>query len=267
MSNLFVPEAFDERVARLAVGIEPRDPMTGFRIGFPVQVAVDGAPLSPPRTRADPGLPWWAPGDGLERIPRRDSCRHVLVFRDGVKDPLAVRMWDDARRWAPRRIRLRLPAPASLGRVVRPALYPGAAYGVPAGALACRGRVLRGGVPMRWARAEAARGDGAVVGRAHGDDRGEFLLLLEPAAVSGAELNLPVALSVTVTGWDVPPDPAAAPNSMTDPLWDLPLEEAPLAGADAVLDGTAPPAGFRAGATRTVSFGPDGPVSEQFDFT
>jgi hypothetical protein len=120
---------------------------------------------------------------------------------------------------------------------------------------------------MRWVRVEASRADAAIVGRAHGDDRGEFLLLLESAAVSGADLDLPVTLSVAVFGPDAAPDPAADPASRADPFWDLPLEEAALAGADAVLAGTARPGGYRQGAAADVSFGPDGPVSVQFDFT
>jgi hypothetical protein len=122
---------------------------------------------------------------------------------------------------------------------------------------------------MRWARVEARRNDDPtrVVATAHGDERGEFLLVLGPQAVSGAELVLPVVLSVTVFGPDPAPDPAADPASRADPLWDLPLEEVPLAGADPVLAGTRVPPGYRAGNTRDVSFGPDGLAGEQFVFT
>jgi hypothetical protein len=267
VSNLFVAARYDEFLTRLAVGIEPRDPLTGFRVPFALRVSVDGKPLPPPR-RPAPAAPWWDPDDGRERIPRSDTCRHVLVFRKGTKDPLGVRVADPSRRYVPRRLALRLPTPASTGRVVKPALYPGACYDVPAGALALRGRVKRGGEWMRWVRAEAVRtADAAVVGRAHGDERGEFLLLLEPAAVNTAELEIPVDLKVTVYGPDTAPDPSAHPESATDPLWDLPLEEVPLGGGTDVLAGTALPAGYREGAHDTVSFGPDGPASVEFVFT
>jgi hypothetical protein len=268
VSNLFVAPRFDEIVTRLGVGIEPRDPLTGFRVPFGLRVSVDGKSLPPPRLPAPADAPWWDPDDGRERIPRLDTCRHVLVFRKGMKDPLGVRITDPARRYVPRRLTLRLPTPASAGQAFRPALYPGAAYDVPAGALALRGRVKRNGAWMRWARAEAVRAsDSAVVGRAHGDERGEFLLLLEPAAVDGAELEIPVKLKVTVYGPNAAPDPSAHPESATDALWDLPLEEVPLGGGADVLAGTALPAGYREGAHDTVSFGPDGPASVEFVFT
>ena len=71
--------------------------------------------------------------------------------------------------------------------------------------------------------------DGVVVGRAHGDDRGEFLLLLGPGAATGPDLAFPIQATVTVFGPDPPPPPG--PDAALDPLWDLPLEGVPPVGA------------------------------------
>jgi hypothetical protein len=271
--NVFLPSRYDELVTRLALGIEPAEPLHGGRLPFRVEVARDGVPLPPAVPQRDPAASPWAEQDVLPRVERRRASRWAVRLGAGVKDPLDLRLWDPSMRRVPRRLRVRLapppPLPDPSGRVIRPALWPGPAYDLPAGAMGCRGIVRRGGQPMRWTRVEARRLDDAtrVVATAHGDERGEFLLILGPRAVSGAELTLPVVLSVTVFGPDTAPDPSTDPSSKVDPLWDLPLEEVPLAGADEVLAGTALPPGYRAGATRNVSFGADGLAGEVFVFT
>lgn len=250
--NQFLAASWDELVVRLALGIEPTDPLFRSRIGQPVQVALDGTPV-------------------LRTVARRDSCRFVLRATAGVEDPVELRIQDPTRRYVPRRLRVRLPVPMAQGRQIRPALLPGAAYGVPAGAMGIRGRIVRDGEPMRWCRAEARRAvDDLLVGWAHGDEHGEFLLLLDPAASRGADLVLPVEVGVSVFGPDVAPDPAAVADSDVDPLWDLPLEEADLTGAAvAVLAGQALPDGYvsRPNSVRDVQISWDGLVREQFDFS
>jgi hypothetical protein len=125
-----------------------------------------------------------------------------------MDSPIAIRMYDAARRFVPRRISYPLPvAIASQGppsRVRRPVLYPGAAYDVPQTATGIRGRVTWNQpavneVPARWVRVEAAI-NGEVVGRAHGDDRGEFLLLLRSEAGGLGDLPVPLVAQVTVFG-------------------------------------------------------------------
>jgi len=90
---------------------------------------------------------------------------------------------------------------------------------------------------------DAATGD--VVGRAHGDDRGEFLLLLDVTASTIGELVTPLDFEVVVYGpLPGPPIPATADLPSLDPLWDLPLEPVPPAAPDEVTPGIALPAGY-----------------------
>ncbi len=112
---------------------------------------------------------------------------------------------------------------------------------MPETATGVRGRVRRDGAPMRWARVEARLGPvGDVVGRAHGDDRGEFLLLLGTNPANLGTLELILTLRVIVHGPD--PKPQAGAGDAADPLWDLPLEEVPSPAAAAdVLIGKDPP--------------------------
>jgi hypothetical protein len=269
--NEFLDSSWDELVSRMALGIEPTDPLFGSRIGQRVQVALDGIPwLTPPHLR-DHAAPPWELQTVLETVARRDTCRHVLVAGPEVEDPVDLRFQDPTQRYVPRRLRIRLPAPIGSGRQIRPALFPGAAYGPPAGSMGLRGRILRGGAPMRWARVEARRVvDDLLVGVAHGDEHGEFLLVLDPAASRGADLILPIEVTVTVFGPDVAPDPAAVADADADPLWDLPLEEADLTvAADGVLAGRTLPPGYasRPNSIRDVQFSWNGLVREQFDFS
>jgi hypothetical protein len=269
--NEILDARWSESVRRLALGIEPRDALLRERIGRPIRVAIDGIPEPvPARLRGRDASPWEVP-DVLTKLDRRNTGRFAILFGEGVEDPIALRFRDATERYVPRRLRIRLPTPASLGRVIRPSLYPGAAYDVPTGAVGMRGRILRDGAPLRWARAEARRiEDDVRVGIAFGDHAGELLLLLDPAASTGADLTLPIRLRVTVFGPDVAPDPATVPGSAIDPLWDLPVEEVVNAPAgEAVLAGEELPAGYasRPGSIREVEFGLAGLVREEFTFS
>jgi hypothetical protein len=133
----------------------------------------------------------------------------------------------------PRRLEIPLLAPATVDqeppgkRIHRPALFPGADYPVHDTATAIRGQVVRNGKPMPWARVEAKRGN-VFVGRAHGDDRGEFLLLLDSRAATPGGTSLTVTVRVSVFGRDPElPAPSALVVS-TDPHWSLPVERLPL---------------------------------------
>ena len=225
----FTPSEYLETTPhRLALGIEPIDAERGGRIAQPIEVTLDDAP---------------APGLMRPRIERHGTCLHALRFfvdsddrldlqfyqsdkrlpplRRQVLIPAAavidLRLWDRARRFVPRRLRIPiLTATAAEGvrythRTRRPTLFPGAAYDVGATATGLRGRVLREGQPMRWARVAATvPSNGVVVGRAHGDDRGEFLLMIGANAIQIGDLVDPLSIRVTVFGpATVPVSPAS----------------------------------------------------------
>jgi len=130
-------------------------------------------------------------------------------------------------------------------------LWPGAAYPVPARSTGVRGQVLRdlgGGrqAPVPWVRVICTRpGAGApdlateaVLGWAHGDDRGEFLLLLGAGAVPAGG-DLPARVDVRLWVCLPPPLPVFDPH---DPLASLPLESAGSEAFNDVLSGqTLPP--------------------------
>ena len=239
MSNAFLPSRFTELVHRLAVGIEPRDALTGApavgaRLRLEAPVALRDARL--------------LAGDG------RWSLRYV----PGLPAEVDVRVEDPTRRYVPRRLRIALPGEDEVTtaerdgtfvplakRVWRPVLLPGATYPLPATATVVRGRALRNGAPARWVRVEARAGSTTrVVGRAHGDDRGEFLLVVWPDPVAPAALPATLKLTITARARKPAPNPPAA-----DPLWDLPVE--PLAPPGPPNDdpaaGTRLPSGYSPG--------------------
>ena len=124
----------------------------------------------------------------------------------------------------PRRDRTSRPCRALL----RVWLSPGAA-GLPGpGFTVIRGRVAHGAEPVRWARIAARGPGGVIVGRAHGDERGEFLL---PVTGSGTmpppvPSQMTVDLLVYARGPGGPPPPTPQELAL-DPLADLPLEAVP----------------------------------------
>lgn len=163
---------------------------------------------------------------------------------------------EDPRLLVPRRLALLpvltggLPAPG-LANLRSAWLWPGARYPLPAGASALRGRVRRGAdlahaTPVPWCRLLVTRPGAAppnpateaALGWGHGDDRGEFLVVLGPEAAGGGAA-LPTALSLRLWVF-LPP---AAPFDPAQPLQSLPLEVAEADELD-VLQGQRVPAGF-----------------------
>jgi hypothetical protein len=147
-------------------------------------------------------------------------------------------------------------------------MFPGAAYDTSETATGLRGRAVwappPGDAPVRWARVEATV-NGTRVGRAQGDDRGEFLLLLDSAAGGIGDLPVPLTARITVFAPPAPPVPTD-PDQARDPLWDLPVELlAGLADPDDVSTGERLPAGYvsTASSTRTVTFEPGRLSSEE----
>lgn len=260
--NHFVPTRYDEFAQRLALGLELLDSERQVRIAKPISVAFDGIPWPIPDRRSPPrafgGFEIW---DVLDRVDRHDSCLHALVYKKGLyrKPPasegpvyVTLRFLSPERRFVPRRMRFELldpkpieaadeadpnaGNPSQLGfpsRLRSVTLWPGAAYEVSNASTGLRGRVRSktDDTPVRWTRVIAyADADGEPdlhieVGRAHGDDRGEFLLLLDSDAggIGPFEKTLSVTAHVFVFGNAAVPVPTPE-RLRNDPLWDLSAE-------------------------------------------
>lgn len=166
---------------------------------------------------------------------------------------------NDPRLYVPRRLALTpvldadgIP-PASRDNIRNAWLWPGAAYPLPARATALRGHIRKGlsldqAVDVPWARVVVTRpGSGAAdfateakLAWGHGDDRGEFLVLLGADAVPGG-VSLPASLSLRL--WVFLPPPAVSFDP-ADPLASLPLEDGGTAPSNDALRGTAIPPGY-----------------------
>lgn len=182
----------------------------------------------------------------------------LRVFARRHRTVVAYQSGNDPRVFVPRRLAF-MPVlsggvpPATTDNIRQAWLWPGAAYPLPSRATALRGRIQRkpvvgAAVPVPWARVVLTRpGAGAPnfdaeakLGHAHGDDRGEFLLVLSAAAMPGG-VTLPKQIDVHV--WVFLP-PAATIFDTSQPLNSLPLERAGVAAIDDVLRGLLPPATY-----------------------
>jgi hypothetical protein len=211
-----------ERVLhRLALALDVRDTLTSRPVTAPVAVRREGSRRQ------------FTTGGG----------RFLLRFGPGIGDEASLRITDATRQVVPRRFRVPLwsladaeaadeqpagPYIQALSRVLRVWLWPGSAGSPGPGFTVIRGRVARGNEPVRWPRIAAREPGGAIVGRAHGDDRGEFLL---PVTGSGTipppfPSQITVDLLVYARGPGGPPLPAPRELAL-DPLADLPVEAVP----------------------------------------
>ena len=277
--NQFLPTRFDELIHRLALGIEPIDAQRNRRLSYELQLGYDQSIA------------------GLKRplFERHASNLFALRYQSGVPDQFKrvdLRFFDlshsrytpenDRRRIVPRRLRIPLLDEAVVEadetttrmdfrrRIRRPAFFPGAAYDFSTTATGLRGRVTRGGRKMRWARVVAVlKGSTIVVGRAHGDDRGEFLLLINARVASGSAWPDPLEISVSVFGPDPEPAPIPIDLPAKDPLWDLPLEPlvAPEVAVDTVATGEALPANYTKSVTQDITFVLGRCLYEEFEIT
>lgn len=152
--------------------------------------------------------------------------------------------------------------PASTDNIRQAWLWPGAAYPVASKATVVRGCIRRQiapgtTAPVAWARIVVTRpGNGPAnfaaetkIGHAHGDDRGEFLLLLGASAIGGGA-TLPVQVPVHV--WVFLP-PLTTVFDPLKPLDSLPLERAGTSALDDVLKGLTVPAGYVPQAVRNLN--------------
>jgi hypothetical protein len=178
-----------------------------------------------------------------------------IVVHSAVDGP----HFEDRRIYVPRRLQVTLkldaqnqplPMPANIRR---PYLWPGATYPVAGNTTGVRGRALKGpdaktGLPLRWVRVLASipfdepdLTKATIVGYAHGDDRGEFLLLVESNAIPTTTITGPLKVRLTLHVPPVLPPPADVDS---DPLWDVPLEDVGDVLDSPALQGKAVPAGF-----------------------
>ncbi|MFN0123896.1 MAG: hypothetical protein ACKV2V_25620 [Blastocatellia bacterium] len=235
MGNQYLPTRYVEIIQRLAMGIEPMDAASSRRLGFALQVRPDRPAAGGPRIEAHTS------GNYAIRYPiaPNPNAPGHLRIRVFDADAPTSRTARDRRRIVPRRLEIPLLALAEIKtreqagdtalmeRIRRPAFFPGAAWPLPPGVTALRGRVVRGGQPMRWARVIARLGT-KTVGHAHGDDRGEFLLLIRFQPDPDLDEIIPNPLAnvrVTVFGPAAAPVPATPDLPLLDPLWDLPVEK------------------------------------------
>jgi hypothetical protein len=272
--NQYLPAAYIETVWRLAAGIIPVSALGGARPLPGVRLVLERVPKPHPVPAGAGAIGNYDVGIGLPAVARNGAGRFAITYSvPGLSSPVAVRLYDTGRRYVPRRFRLPVPAEATVvaaeqaaeqppwppipSRAFRPVLYPGANWGTQAGATAVRGRVLRAdGSAARWARVSAVDADHRYpAGWAHGDDRGEFLLVLTP---SDAGLFTPGSalahVTLTISARPVPVTIDSPAQSQADPLWDLEVETLPPPGAaDTVSDGRTPPADFSQSVTSTLS--------------
>jgi hypothetical protein len=247
--NTFLTSRYSELVQRGALGVELRDALRDQRLGAPISASLE-APLplvqqlqraeAPDPTTQNPFIPV-QPYATLPVFPKSTVYLQGLFYTRMLKTSATVRLDDPVRHFVPRRLQYPVltqtvadtnPPNTPNNRVRPTALYPGAAYPFDTGATGIRGRVARAiknqpssqWPPVRWARIEARISPGAgqpVVGRAHGDDRGEFLLLLWSTSGPMGALVSNFNIDITVYG------PSAQTNPSVyaiDPLGDLPIE-------------------------------------------
>jgi hypothetical protein len=274
-TNEYLPPQYIERIWRLAAGVDPvssladRAPLAGL------ELALERVPKPWAVPAGAGGLGNYDVGIGLPTVPVNDSGRFAITYQvSGITSPVAVRLYDTGRRYVPRRFRLPVPTLATVvaeeqaadtspwppipSRAFRPTLYPGAQFGPQAGATTVRGWVVRNdGSPVRWVRVSAIDADhGFAIGWAHGDDRGEFVLVLQ---TSDAGLFSPasamVRTTLTISARPTPSTIDSPAQSHADPLWDLEVETLPAPGLpDAVSNGQTPPADYSQSVTSTLTF-------------
>lgn len=234
---------------RLALGVRCLDAVTRRAVGVPIDIGreVTGRFLAPGAEPCWPCLP----------LETRGPARGVLRFRpDLPRRPFVLRIADPTRRYVARRFRVTLWDLAAVQRVdhgpgqvlipaayrlLQPWLLPGSAYPVPAGGTAIRGRVVRDGQPVRWARVRALGPGDATVGHAHADERGEFLLVIANTGTMPppAPSSLSVRLRVRALR---PPPPGTPPRPFNpDRYHDLVVEDVPRAQAPAPPPPPTPP--------------------------
>ena len=239
----FIPTSVGpaEVLHRLALGVEPHDAVTGAPVATAVRVGQEVPPRMRPRAaRFEEAWPCLAfESNGTARFKLRYQIggpNRIKVNTDGSAPRITVRIDDFGRRFVPRRFRIPLWTQRELeradktpptgqyvlmaSRLLRPFLFPGATYTVPRGTTAIRGRVVSNtGRAVRWPRIIAEGPGNVPVGAAHGDERGEFLLII--TSLGTTPPPVPSTVDVDLDIFAPAPAPADDPK---DRLADLVVE-------------------------------------------
>jgi len=251
---------------RLAFGLEVADAVRGGLADVVVAAESVPMPYAPPLPRDVGAIGVYDQTLGLPRLSRgRRPGRFRRLFTPELESPVTVRIADGGRRYVPRRLVVPftpladiLDEEAAAGRPAprarRVAVFPGCGFGPHGATTGLRGRVVHAGTPVPWVRVTARHATiDQQVGWAHGDDRGEFLLILRPGPTAlSAPAAFTFAIRLTIA---IPPGPpAVAPLGFPDdPLPLLVAEELPPLGQpDDVSPGTGPPAGYTTAIETTV---------------
>lgn len=240
---------------RLVLGARPFDAATGLPLARPVHVAEElpFAELGTERRR--PRNPT-APPTNLRPFESAGTARFKLRLGPRVRRTFTVRVFDQDRHIVPRRFDVEVwgvpvpgqPLPAAedlaaadqvpptapfipiASRLLQVWMYPGSAH-VLAGVTGIRGRVEHAGRPLRWVRVEAVRrGTNRIVGRAHGDERGEFVLVVrQPSLVwplSSSTFDVELVIHASPGALNAPTD-VELEARRRDQLSDLIVETVP----------------------------------------
>lgn len=285
--NVLLPSRFVELFNRLLLGVQPMDALRMQRFAHALEMRIEPKAWVDPLTDGqqrhlrlyiDSRRPL---SDGWRRVPRHASGRYALSYGQGQGNVVDIRVLDPTERIVPRRLQLplvSLGAPEDVAildalpvgqRSRTPFFYPGAACDVSDRVTGLRGRVVvsDGGlppklVPVRWPRIEARLTGGATAfAWAHGDQHGEFLLVLPPESIAAPAVQMPRTLSLDITAHGRSGLPAVAPPLLVrraDPYWDLPLESFAAPGtapaADPVALGRTVPADYTLSVMQSVTF-------------
>ncbi|MGW8783902.1 hypothetical protein ACWGNM_38380 [Streptomyces sp. NPDC055796] len=260
-----------EALHRLALAVRPLDAGSRTAAGPGLRVGRESAAVPGRRRRSAQDLVRPLEGHGATGFVLRHTTAGELPAA------VTVRVEDPARRWIPRRLSVPLWTRAEVSgadeqpptaahvradaRLLVPWLLPGPAYPVPQGTTGLRLRVVRpdaAATPVRWPRVDAFGPGGVPLGWAHGDEHGQVLLLIDGVGVLPYPVPSRFAVALRTHAPDPPADLPADPSG--DPLADLCAEPVvrsanpprPQDLDNAVLRGTARPAGYRTAAADTV---------------
>jgi hypothetical protein len=236
-------------VHRLALAITPLDSLMEQSVRVPVRVGREVPRRPARRPRVGGALDQLAARLDVP-LEARGLSAYLLRHRLDITPPdgpavteAVIRLDDLARHFAPRRLRVpvwsrqRVEEPDSdrqvdpisaAQRTVAPRLFPGSGYQPVRGATGVRGRLRDGdGEPVPWPRVRAFGDQDELLGTAHGDERGEFMLVLRSTGLvpPPAPSELPIRLAF----WVLDPD-ATPPEDQVlddrDPLQSLVIEDA-----------------------------------------